>query len=174
MNTESRVRAPLGALLICLAYLGTIPAANWMVTNLAPIPLGFDQAAPAGVCLAGLSLALRDWVREVAGIPATLAAMGAGVGLSYLMADPRFATASVVAFAVAEALDFLVYEPLRKRGLIKAVAWSGAVGLVADSLLFLWLAFGDMQFLPGQVAGKAAMTLLAVAAMVARRRYAAR
>lgn len=173
-NRTSRIWAPSGALFIALAYLSTIPAANWMVSNWSPIPLGFGQAAPAGVALAGLALALRDWTREVAGVWPTVAAMAAGVVLSYWIADAKLATASAVAFGVSEALDFAVYEPLRKRGLVKAVAGSNAVGLVADSVLFLALAFGSMQYLPGQIVGKTAMTLLALAAIVARRRYAMR
>lgn len=174
MSTKSKLWAPIGALFISLAYIGTIPAANWMVSNLDPIPLGFHQAVPAGVALAGLSLALRDWVRELGGRLLTVLALVVGVAVSYKVSDPAFATASAVAFGGSEALDFLVYEPLRKRGLIKAVAASNTVGLVADSIAFLWLAFGSMQYLPGQIFGKAVMTLLAIAAIAARRRYAAR
>lgn len=174
MSTKSKIWGPIGALFVCLAYVGTIPAANWMVTNLDPIPLPFHQAAPAGVCLAGLALALRDWTRELGGRALTLLALLAGVAVSYKVSDPAFATASAWAFGLSEALDFLVYEPLRKRGLIKAVAGSNGVGLVIDSMVFLWLAFGSFQYLPGQIFGKAVMTLLAIATIVARRRYAAR
>lgn len=176
MSTKSKSTfwAPSGAFFIALAYLATIPAANWMVTNLEPIPVGFGQAAPAGVALAGLALALRDWTRETAGLWVSLAAVAVGVVLSYRVADAKFATASAVAFGVSEVLDFAVYEPLRKRGLAKAMAASNTVGLVADSVLFLGLAFGSMHYLPGQIVGKVAMTLLAMAAIVARRRYAAR
>lgn len=170
MSMKSRTWAPVGALFIFLGYLGTIPAANWMVTNLDPIPLGFEQAVPAGVCLAGLSLALRDWVRESLGRPAAVIALVVGVALSYAVSDSAFATASAVAFGASESLDFLVYEPLRRRGLVTAVASSNAAGLVADSVLFLWLAYGTFQYLPGQLVGKSVMTGLAVAAITARRR----
>lgn len=174
MSIKNKAWGPIEALFVCLAYVGTIPAANWMVTNLDPIPLGFHQAVPAGVCLAGLALALRDWVRELGGRVLTFVALLAGVAASYQVSDPAFAAASAWAFLASEMLDFLVYEPLRKRGLVKAVAASNAAGLIVDSMLFLWLAFDSFQYLPGQVFGKAVMTLLAIAAMVARRRYAAR
>jgi uncharacterized PurR-regulated membrane protein YhhQ (DUF165 family) len=164
--------APVGALFVFLAYVGTIPAANWMVTNLDPIPLLFGQAVPAGVALAGLSLALRDWTRELGGRALTVVALLAGVAWSYQVSDPAFAAASAGAFAVSEVLDFLVYEPLREHGRIRAVAASNVVGLIADSVLFLWLAFGSFQYLPGQIFGKAVMTLLAIAAIAARRRAA--
>jgi hypothetical protein len=60
-----------------------------------------------------------------------------------------------------------VYEPLRERGLLLAMLASNAVGLAADSLIFLWLAFGSFAYLPGQLLGKAWMTLAAVAVIAA-------
>ena len=38
----------------------------------------------------------------------------------------------------------------------------GIVGLVVDSVIFLYLAFGSLDFLAGQVVGKAWMVLLAI------------
>ena len=35
-------------------------------------------------------------------------------------------------------------------------------GLVVDSIVFLWLAFGSLDFLLGQIIGKAWMVLLAI------------
>jgi hypothetical protein len=35
-------------------------------------------------------------------------------------------------------------------------------GLVVDSLVFLWLAFGSLDFLLGQILGKSWMVLLAI------------
>lgn len=54
---------------------------------------------------------------------------------------------------------------VQKRGLVLAVAASSLVGLVADSLLFLWLAFGSLDFLAGQIVGKAVMVLLTLPAI---------
>ena len=45
-----------------------------------------------------------------------------------------------------------------------------AVGLVVDSLVFLWLAFGSLDFLAGQVIGKAWMVVLALPFVQALRR----
>ncbi|CKZ35810.1 Uncharacterised protein [Mycobacterium tuberculosis] len=66
---------------------------------------------------------------------------------------------------MSELADFAVYTPLQKRGLVLAVAASSLVGLVADSLLFLWLAFGSLDFLSGQIVGKAVMVLLTLPAI---------
>ena len=43
-----------------------------------------------------------------------------------------------------------------------AVLASSVVGLVVDSIAFLWLAFGSLDFLAGQVIGKAWMVLIAL------------
>lgn len=154
---------------VVAAYIATVPAANWLVTHIAPQPVGFGQVAPAGVYMVGLALVLRDAVREVAGRGVVIAAMVAGILASYLVAAPAVATASAAAFALSETADYVVYEQLRRRDRMVAVAASNAVGLVADSLLFLWLAFGSLEFLPGQILGKAWMTLVAIAVIAAWR-----
>ena len=43
-----------------------------------------------------------------------------------------------------------------------AVVASSLVGLVVDSIVFLWLAFGSLDFLFGQIVGKLWMVLLAI------------
>ncbi|MFF4537932.1 VUT family protein [Streptomyces aureus] len=161
--------APAGIATL-IAYIATIPAANLAVTHFGAVPVGFGYVAPAGVYLVGLALVLRDLAREAVGRGAILAAIAIGTILSYLLADPSLATASAVAFAVAETMDFVVYEPLRKRGLLVAILASNAVGLLADSLLFLHLAFGSFTYLPGQILGKAWMTFAAVAVLALLRR----
>ena len=47
-------------------------------------------------------------------------------------------------------------------GLVLAVLASGVVGLIADSVLFLWLAFGSLDFLAGQIVGKLWMVVLSL------------
>ena len=70
--------------------------------------------------------------------------------------------ASAAAFFISESADLAVYTPLQKRGLILAVLASSLVGLVVDSVVFLWLAFGSLDYLAGQVVGKAWMLLAAL------------
>ena len=70
--------------------------------------------------------------------------------------------ASTAAFLLSELADFAVYTPLQSRGLVLAVLASSVVGLIADSILFLWLAFGSLDFLAGQILGKLWMVLLAL------------
>ncbi|MFD4577185.1 VUT family protein [Streptomyces sp. NPDC058417] len=163
------VPAPAGIATL-VAYVATIPAANLAVTHFGAVPVGFGYVAPAGVYMVGLALVLRDLARESAGRGAVLAAIAVGTILSYFLADPALAGASAAAFAVAETMDFVVYEPLRKRGLLIAMLASNAVGLLADSLLFLKLAFGSFEYLPGQILGKAWMTFAAIAVLALLRR----
>lgn len=153
-----------------IGYLATIPIANVLADQFREAPIGFGLVAPAGVYAVGIALVLRDFARELAGRAAVVAAMLAGIVLSYLLADARFATASMWAFALSEFADYCVYERLRKRDLTAALFASNVVGLTADSLLFLWLAFHSLAYLPGQLLGKAWMTLAGVLVLAGCRR----
>ncbi|MGW2594917.1 VUT family protein [Streptomyces sp. NPDC001515] len=134
------------------------------------VPIGPGLTVPAGVFLAGIALVLRDLVREALGPAVALAAVLAGGALSWWLADPELALASTAAFLLSELLDTAVYEPVRHRGLVTAMALSNTVGLVVDSVLFLALAEGSLTHLPGQVLGKATMTAVAIVALALVRR----
>lgn len=157
-------------ILAIATYLATTVAANWAITEVGAVPVGFGLMAPAGVYFAGLAFTLRDLVHETAGRVAVVGVIVAGAALSFAIASPALAVASAAAFGLSELADLAVYEPLRKRRWLLAVAASNVVGLVVDSALFLTLAFGSLAFLPGQVVGKLWMTLLAVAVLIPIRR----
>jgi uncharacterized PurR-regulated membrane protein YhhQ (DUF165 family) len=161
--------------LVALAvFIGTILAANWAIVRFGVVPVGFGLMAPAGVYFAGLAFTARDLVHDGLGRRWVVVAILAGAALSALVSS-RFALASAVAFLVSESADLVVYAPLRRRGWVRAVLASNVAGLVVDSALFLWLAFGSLQFLAGQLVGKAWMTLLAIAVLgVLRRGVSAR
>lgn len=142
-------------------YIATIFAANWAIATFGLVPVGFGLLAPAGVYFAGLAFTLRDLTQETMGRRWTVGAILAGAVLSALV-SPAFAVASAGAFLCSELADFAVYTPLRERHWLGAVVASNAVGLVVDSALFLWLAFGSLEFLAGQVVGKVWMTVLTV------------
>lgn len=146
-----------------IAFSLTIPAANWLIGNLGTtcipdgpclIPVGFGLMAPSGVILIGLALVLRDAVHELAGWRASIAAILAGGILSLIFSPPALAIASASAFVVAELADLSVYAPLRKRGRPLAVAASGLAGAAIDSALFVWLAFGSLEFSAGNTLAK--------------------
>ena len=75
------------------------------------------------------------------------------------------------AFLPSEFADFAVYSPLRAKGKIKALFAANAFGLVTDSILFLYLAFGSLEFLSGQVVAKAYITAGVILIMVAYRLF---
>ena len=150
------------------AFVLTVPAANWMVLNVGStcfpdgpcvIPVWPGVLAPSGVALAGLSLVLRDLVQEEVGARWALTAVIVGAVIAALVASPQLAVASSGAFLVAELADLLIYTALRRRGLFVASLASSIVGLLLDSIIFVWVAFGSMDLLLGQSLGKAWMVL---------------
>ena len=154
-----------------VAFILTIPAANWMIGNVGAvcpenspclIPVGFELMAPSGVIMVGLALVLRDLVQRRLGKLWALGAIVVGALLSALIAPQALVLASGAAFLVSELADFAVYTPLQKKRLVLAVFMSGVVGLVVDSILFLQLAFGSLDFLSGQIIGKTWMIVLAL------------
>lgn len=162
--------------MIALLYLLTIPVANWMIGNVGVchdggaclVPVGFGLMAPSGVLMVGASLVLRDMVQAQYGDRLALACIAGGVALSAALAPPAIVLASAVAFALSELADMAVYTPLRRKGLWLACLASGAVGAVVDSAVFLWLAFGSLDFIAGQVVGKLWMTAAGAAFLAAR------
>ena len=85
-----------------------------------------------------------------------------GALLSGLFATPELVLASTIAFLFSELADLAVYTPLQKNRLVVAVVASGIVGLVIDSALFLYVAFGSFDYIGGQIVGKMWMILLAI------------
>lgn len=172
MTLAGRLRTE--GFLFLAAYIACIPVANWLIQHVGTvcppdgpclIPVAPGLMAPSGVLMAGLALVLRDLVQRRLGVTYGLAAIGAGTLLSAALTPAPLVVASAVAFLLSELADFAVYTPLQKRGLVLAVAASSFIGLIADSLLFLWLAFGSLQFLAGQITGKAIMVLLTLPAI---------
>lgn len=154
-------------------YVAVIVLANWAVEHYGAVGVGFGLVAPAGVYFAGLAFTLRDVLHRTLGRSVVVAAIVVGAVVSFAVSDSflvpgglvSIAWASGVAFLVSELADLAVYEPVRRHGWAPAVAASNVVGLFVDSLLFLWLAFGSLAFLWGQVVGKAWVTALAIAVL---------
>lgn len=145
---------------LAAGYIGTILGANWALQQFGAIPVG-GLFIPAGTLFAGLAFTLRDLLHERIGGWWTIAVILIGIACSALV-SPTFALASGIAFGVSELADLAAYAPLRKRHFYLAVTLSNTVGMLLDSVLFLLLAFGSLAFLPGQIVGKALMTVLAL------------
>ena len=152
-------------------FILCIPSANWMIGNVGTycvpdgpcmIPVAPDLDAPSGVLMIGLALVLRDLVQRRLGKLWALVAIVAGAALSGLVASNALVVASMAAFLFSELADFAVYTPLQRNRFITAVIASSMVGLVVDSMLFLYLAFGSLDYVFGQIIGKAWMVLCTV------------
>ncbi|WP_420101600.1 VUT family protein [Bosea sp. (in: a-proteobacteria)] len=176
--TRDRQRILEGAIALVLFGL-TIPAANWMIGNVGTVcvpngpclvPVWPGIAAPSGVLMIGLALVLRDIVQRRLGPAFGVAAILIGTAISAMIAPAAIVTASVSAFLLSELADFAVYTPLQRKRFVTAVFASGVVGLVVDSVVFLYLAFGSLDFLAGQIIGKIWMILLALPLMHLLRR----
>lgn len=167
-------------------FLASVPFANWLIGHVgttcvpqgpclvpvAPPLFGPALLAPSGVLAAGIALVLRDAVQRCLGARWGLVAIIAGTLLSALVAPNALVLASGAAFLLSELADFAVYTPLQRRGLLLAVVASSAVGLVVDSVMFLGLAFGSLDYLAGQVVGKAWAVLFALPLVRLLRRVA--
>jgi queuosine precursor transporter len=149
----------------------TIPAANWLIghvgTTCIPqgpcvVPVAPGLTAPSGVMMVGVALVLRNLVQRRLGAVMSVLAILFGSALSAVFAPASLVFASAVAFLLSEFADLAVYTPLARQRLVLAVFASSCAGLVVDSIAFLWLAFGSLDFLAGQVAGKAWMVLLSI------------
>lgn len=156
--------------ILAAAFVGTVIGANWALSTYGLIPVGFGLSAPAGVLFAGVAFGLRDALHESGGSRWVLACIVIGAVVSYVIEDAvtipggiaPIAVASGVAFAFSELLDWAVYTPLRNRSWPAAVVASNLVGAVADSALFLWLAFGSLDHIAGQIVGKSYMIAAAL------------
>jgi hypothetical protein len=154
-----------------VGFMLTIPAANWLIQNVGTfcvpdgpclIPIGFGLDSPSGVLMIGLAFVLRDIVHERLGWRWALGAILCGGLLSGLVAPGAFVVASIAAFTLSELADMAVYSPLRKRRLWLAVVASGLVGSFVDSVIFLQLALGHIDYAVGNTLGKFWMTLAAL------------
>jgi uncharacterized PurR-regulated membrane protein YhhQ (DUF165 family) len=162
-----------------IGFMACIPLANFMIGHVGTvcvpqgpcvIPVAPGLMAPSGVLTIGFALVLRDIVQRCLGIPWGIGAILVGTALSMIFANGALVAASGAAFLLSELADFVVYTPLQRRGLVLAVIASATVGLAVDSVAFLWLAFGSLEFLGGQIVGKAWAVLISVPLIRAVRR----
>ena len=164
-----------------VGFLACIPLANWMIGHVGTVcvpngpclvPVAPGLMAPSGVLTVGAALVLRDVVQRCLGLKAGLAAIALGTAASIAIAPASLVVASGVAFALSELADCAVYTPLQQRRLLLAVIASSMVGLVVDSIVFLTLAFGSLDFLAGQIVGKLWAVAIAVPLVRLLRRVA--
>jgi uncharacterized PurR-regulated membrane protein YhhQ (DUF165 family) len=169
-------------------YVGVVCSAQVGAQKIVELPWSGDPA-PGGAPLIGVSLALIELAHRTAptrkeGFRNAQVMIAGGFLASALLAGwiaivnewtaafPdqgfevladtwRIVGASLAAFAISETVDNLFGSWLRDRvaDAVRVLA-TNAVSIPLDSVVFLWLAFGSLQFLAGQIEAKAVATVL--------------
>lgn len=118
------------------AYLAAIVAINIGFEHTTPIALPNGDVWPPMSVAVGTIFVLRDYAQREIG-HRVLLVMLAGAVLSYLMASPALAAASLLAYLVSELTDWGVYTftswPFQRR-----VWMSSVISAPVDSAVFLW------------------------------------
>ena len=111
---------------ISLLYIFSIVLVNFMFAHTGP---------EFGAVLVGSVFVLRDFVQRRIGHYVLLPMLFA-CGISYFMASPVVATASLTAFLVAELSDWAIYTALPFRFHYR-ILYSSVIGVAVDTLVFL-------------------------------------
>ena len=132
-------------------YIASVVLVNWGFSTF-PGYEWFWSLVVGGVFIT------RDYCQRAIG-HWCIAAMAVAGLLSYWMADPFVAIASVCAFAVAETVDWIVYS-ITKRPLADRILISSAFSTPLDTLVFLSILGLLMPGLVGiQIASKMAAAI---------------
>ena len=116
-------------------YIVLIVAVNYGFTVVQLVDMPGGEKWPPVSLLVGFIFVARDFAQREIGHLVIIAMLVAG-GLSYVMADPYVAAASVAAFLVSEFTDWAVYS-FTGRPFAQRVLLSSAVGTPIDSVVFL-------------------------------------
>ncbi|MEC9454583.1 MAG: hypothetical protein VYE58_05855 [Pseudomonadota bacterium] len=134
MPTLSEIMRP-AALFWAAIYIGLIVLVNWLFIVVQPVDMGGGEMWPPVALVVGLIFIARDFAQRVIGHWVLAAMLVAGV-LSYFLADPFVAYASVAAFAISELADWLVYS-FTKRSFAQRILFSSALATPLDTIVFL-------------------------------------
>lgn len=116
-------------------YILAIVIANIGFSYIPMVSLPFGEKFAPMSLLVGFVFVLRDLAQRDLGHK-VLFAIGVGIALSYLLADPFVATASAVAFAISEITDWAVYT-LYKKPLKQRILISSSISTPVDSAVFM-------------------------------------
>lgn len=117
------------------AYILSILVVNILFSYVPLIPTAFGLLSPVAF-LVGAIFVLRDFAQRAVGHH-ILWGIIIGSVLSYLMADPFVAVASVLAFASSELMDWLFYT-ITKKPFYQRVWISSLLSTPVDTFVFLY------------------------------------
>ena len=116
-------------------YIALIVLVNYGFSVVPLVDMPGGEKWPPMSLVVGLIFIARDFAQREIGHRVIFAMVAAGV-LSYWMADPFVAIASVAAFMISEFADWAVYS-FTKRPFAQRVLLSSALGTPIDSIAFL-------------------------------------
>jgi len=126
-----------------LIYIALIVLVNWLFTVVPLIAMGGGDKWPPVALIVGLVFVARDFAQRYVG-HWVIAAMVVAAVISYFMADPFVALASVVAFVISEFADWLIYS-FTKRPFAQRILLSSVIAAPLDTVVFL----GILGYLSG-------------------------
>ncbi len=134
MTNDVNIFRP-AALFWSAVYIGLIVLVNWLFTVVPPVDMGGGEMWPPVALIVGLIFIARDFAQRVKGHWVLVAMLIAAI-LSYFLANPFVAYASVAAFAISELADWLVYS-FTKRPFAQRILLSSVLATPIDSIVFL-------------------------------------
>lgn len=128
-----------------LSYIALIVLVNVCFSYLPALHFGVNEISVADFLVGWIYLS-RDFAQREIGHWVILA-MVAGTLISFWLADPVIAKASVIAFAVGEAIDWLIFT-LTGKPLSQRLLYSAGLSAPIDTYIFLQLAhhFNWLEF----------------------------
>ncbi len=117
-------------------YVMSVVILNMAFSYVPPVELWDGTIWSVGSILAGVIFITRDFAQKEVGKTIVLFLMALSGLISYLMADPFVAFASVLAFSVSEFFDWAVYT-FKKGGFKAKVILSSVVSVPVDTAIFL-------------------------------------
>ena len=125
-------------------YIMLIVFVNWLFTVVPLVDLQPGEKWPPAALVVGLSFVARDFAQREISHRVIIAMLIAG-GLSYYLASPYVAIASVTAFLISEFADWAIYtytgRPFAQRVLISSI-----IATPIDSAVFLYM-LGHLGFM---------------------------
>ncbi len=118
-------------------YVALIVLVNWLFSVVPMVELPGGEMWPPVSLVVGLIFVVRDFAQREIG-HRIIIAMLIGGALSYIMADPFIAVASVAAFLISEFTDWAVYS-FTGRPFSQRILLSSVISTPIDSAVFLYL-----------------------------------
>lgn len=156
---------PWKAFKVTSAYILFVVLVNTLFLVVPPLKL-LGQEIVLGEIVVGAIYVVRDFAQREIGHYVFIAMIAAAL-LSYYLADPTIALASLCAFSVGELVDWALFT-FTRRPLVKRLFWSASLSAPIDSWIFLTMIGHMNNFEWGLMT---LMKVLGVVALLALWRY---